>query len=115
MKLIKNNRTILLGISTGLFISAIFVFIFSAFFSYTQETNQVATIVFAVSLLIYYIVETVRQTFKPSTKLVVDSKITKTILITVAPILGSIILIQGDIRSWFLVIISILLTWVIIK
>jgi len=104
----------LLGISTGLFISAIFVFFFSALFSYTRETNLFAIILLTVSLLIFYIVETINQKdieqIKP-----VGGKLLRIIFLIVAPLIFSIILIQGDIRSWVLVIISALLAWVLLK
>ncbi|MDO8512159.1 MAG: hypothetical protein Q7S57_02710 [bacterium] len=115
MKLIKYNRTMLLGISTGLFISAIFVFFFTALFSYTSETNQFAVILFAISLLIFYITETVKLNNKPEQTKPTGGKIIHTILLIATPIFCSVVLIQGDIRSWFLILISVLLAWVIIK
>ena len=69
----------------------------------------------AFSLLTYYAVETAKQSNIPDKQAIANNKIARMILAITAPILGSVILIQGDIRSWLLVIISVILTWVIIR
>lgn len=115
MKIFKHNHTLYLGVSTGLFISALFLFVFSAFFSFTHETNQFAAILFVLSLLIYYFSAPEKQETQSAPK---NSKIVKIIyrgIIVIVPLLCVIILIQGDIRSWLLIAISTILVWVIIK
>lgn len=114
MKPFLHNKALYKGVSVGLLISALFVFIFSAIFSYSQETNLFATLLFTVSLFVLYLSENQKQPDNARASSA-GTKLLNAIFLVLSPLILSIILIQGDLRSWILVAISTILTWVVIK
>jgi hypothetical protein len=112
---LKKNHLLFLGISTGLFISSVLLFFFATVFSYSRETNIFASLFLVIALLIFYCYETIWRVNAPKPSKFFNNQKLQTIVLIVAPLLCSFTLIQGDTRSWFLVIISAILTWVIIK
>lgn len=115
MNIFPKKETLFLGISTGLFIGSLFFLFFSAIFSYTNETNQSAIIFLVLALIIFYVIEKKLQKVTPRDQEAKNGGFIEKRTVVIAPLICSIILIQGDIRSWFLVLISVILTWVIIK
>lgn len=97
------NKNFLKPISSGVFIASIILIIFSALLSYQQEAGALVTGMLALSLL-----------FIGKSSSAKTNNIFSTIIFFTVPLFFSFIIIKGDGRSWFLILLATLTCWLIL-
>jgi len=94
------NISILKPISYGVFIASIILIIFSTLLSYQQEVGALVAGMLALSLL-----------FIGKNSNIKTNNIFSSIIFFVVPLFFSFIIIKGDGRSWFLILLVTLTCW----
>jgi len=102
------NKSFTVPVGYGIFIASVILIIFSSFFSYQQEVGVLVAGMLTVSLLF------IEKSFNTKNNRSTIENIFSKIFFFLVPLFLSFIIIKGDGRSWFLILIVILTCWLIL-
>jgi hypothetical protein len=102
------NKSIIKSIGYGVFIASIILLIFSSLLSYQQEAGALVVGMLVLSLLF------TRKSSDTDTKYSKIKNVLSSIVFFIVPLFFSFLIIKGDGRSWFLVLLVVLTCWLIL-
>jgi hypothetical protein len=101
------TKSITNSVSYGVFVASIILLFFSSLFSYQQEAGALVISMLAVSLLF------IKKSSNINTNYSAIKKVFSSIVFFAVPLFFSFLIIKGDGRSWFLILIVTLTCWLI--
>jgi len=102
------NKSIIKSIGYGVFIASIILLIFSSFLSYQQEAGALVVGMLVLSLLF------IGKNYSTNTNRSKAKNVFSNIVFFIVPLFFSFLIIKGDGRSWFLVLLVVLTCWLIL-